>query len=275
MVKHSPVDIVPGVYPIDAGTAEISEDPFTPGCWLLTINGAESSQLNPDQPTVLGFEYMRWIAAVIEHRFTTDTPLKVLHLGAAGCTLARWITALYPGAHQTAVEYDAGLAALARDRFGLPRAPALKIRVAEAGEVLAAGYPDTRDVIIRDVFADDDAGRPTTPAHLTGVEPAQHAARQLGAHGVYLVNYGGGPGMSEALVEQQALAEVFAHVVAIADPAMFKGRRRGNVIFACSQSPLTVTELGGESALTRALLSDPVPAQLRHIDPPRPGSTRL
>ncbi|HEY4614382.1 MAG TPA: spermidine synthase, partial [Citricoccus sp.] len=122
-----------GTYPIDAGTAQILPDPFTDGAWLLTLNGAESSQLNPDNPLDLGFEYMRWIAAVVMHRWDPQAPLRILHLGAAGCTLARWAAAWYPDSRQTAVELDAGLAALARERFALPRAPRLRIRVGEAG----------------------------------------------------------------------------------------------------------------------------------------------
>lgn len=67
--KTSPADITPGHYQIDSGVAVITEDPFTAGAWLLMINGAESSQINVDHPTELGFEYMRWAAAVITHRF--------------------------------------------------------------------------------------------------------------------------------------------------------------------------------------------------------------
>lgn len=259
--KFSPETIEPGRYSIDAGTAEISEDPFTAGAWLLTVNGAESSQLNPEDPTVLGFEYMRWAAAVIAHRFDpsdTRAPLRMLHLGAAGCTMARWVAALYPNSKQTAVENDAGLAALARDRFGLPRSPALRIRVAEAGEVLATARPDSRDVVMRDVFADT-----RTPENLTGVEAAEAAASMVGPTGVYLVNFGGGPSLGDAREEAATLTQVFPVVAAIADPAMFKGRRRGNIIFAASHAPLTSDTLGGHAGLVRTLITDPVPAHLK------------
>ena len=43
----------------------------------------------------------------------------------------------------------------------------------------------------------------------------------------------------------------------IADPAMLKGRRYGNVVIAGSDVPL-----GGDPALTRELLGGAVPAQV-------------
>lgn len=257
-----------GTYPIDAGTAQILPDPFTDGAWLLTVNGAESSQLNPDDPLDLGFEYMRWIAAVVMHRWDAPAPLRILHLGAAGCTLARWAAAWYPDSRQTAVELDAGLAALARERFALPRAPRLRIRVGEAGEVLAGSREASRDVIVRDVFAGATPEDQVTPEHLTGLDAARHARRVLSADGMYLVNHGGGPDLTLARREAATLNAVFGTVVAIADPQMLKGRRRGNIVFAATDGPLTKREGGGalsRDALVRHLLADPLPARV--VDP--------
>ncbi|NUL47647.1 fused MFS/spermidine synthase [Cellulosimicrobium funkei] len=253
--------IEPGVYPIDAGTAEITRDPFSEGAWLLTLNGAESSQLNPDTPLELGFEYMRWMAAVMMHRWDPGEPLRILHLGGAGCTLARWAAAWYPGARQTAVELDAGLAALARERFALPRAPQLRIRVGEAGEVLAGAHPGSRDVVIRDVFAGTRPEDQATPGHLLGVEAARAAARVVG-EGIYLVNHGGGPDLTAARREAATLREAFSTVAALADPQMLKGRRRGNIVFAASNGRLTADGSTRRDALVRHLLSDPLPTRL-------------
>lgn len=257
--------ITPGVFPLTSGTAEILPDPWTDGVFLLKVNGVESSQLNPDRPDTLGFEYMRWGAAVLRHRFAPDERIRVLHLGGAGCTFARWVTHAYPGAHQLAVELDAGLVELARAHFDLPRAPQLKIRVGEAGEVLAGLRDATREVVFRDVFAPASSAPDAphiTPAHLTGVDSAAHAARVLTPGGVYLLNIGGGPDLTSVRREVAALTEAFAHVEVMADPTMLKGRRRGNVIAAASSSPLASDALGGRSALARTLLSDALPAHL-------------
>lgn len=262
--------IEPGVFPIDSGTAEILPDPWTDGAWLLTVNGAESSQLNPQDPLELGFEYMRWMAAVMMHRWSPEQAPRILHLGGAGCTLARWAAAWYPQARQTAVELDAGLAALARDRFALPRAPQLRIRVEEAGVALARAPQARWDVVIRDVFAGPDRETHRTPAHLMGIAAAQQAARVVG-DGIYLVNHGGGPDLTEARREAATLRTAFSTVVAIADPQMLKGRRRGNIVFAATNRHGAGTGTGsgldalagtGQDALVRHLLADPLPARL-------------
>ena len=179
-----PEGIVPGVHEISHGTAEIREDPYEPGAFVLYVNGVESSPLDPDHPERMGFEYMRWAVAAVRAHWPEPTPLRALHLGGAGCALARWVDHAYPGSHQTAVEIDAGLAALARERFGLPRAPALRIRVADAAEVLATAHPASRDLIIRDVFAPDPTdltgARHITPPGLTGLDAVSYT--HLRAH---------------------------------------------------------------------------------------------
>lgn len=254
-------DIIPGVFEVDQGIAEIKHDPFTYGAWLLLLNGAESSQMNPDDPENMGFEYMRWMAKIIRRRFEPSATerVRMLHLGGAGCTVARWVAWQYPNAHQTAVELDAKLAELARTHFGLPRAPQLKIRVGEAGHVLA-GTPEARwEVIIRDVFHQPTPGAEhTTPAHLITQDMAAHAARALSPNGVYLVNYGGPADLSLARAETATIGEAFEHVSLVADPVMFKGRRQGNIIIVGSHSPLTEPD-----QLCRVLLADEFPAHLK------------
>src|SRR5699024_8925093 len=172
---RSAVNIEPGTYEIDSGTAEIQPDPFTPGAWLLLINGVQSSQLIPDNPQRLGVEYMRWIAIALGCRYTPETRLRFLHLGGGGATLARWAAHPNPKCRQTRGEYDGKPTQLARDNCGLPRSPLVKMRVGEAGQVLSETRPDSWDIIIRDVFVEKDAGQHAVPSHLTGVEAAEIA----------------------------------------------------------------------------------------------------
>lgn len=260
---RSAVNIEPGVYEIDSGTAEIKPDPFTSGAWLLLINGVQSSQLIPDEPQRLGFEYMRWIAIAVGFRYAPETRLRFLHLGGAGATLARWGVDRYPNSRHTTVEYDAKLTELARDNFGLPRSPIVKMRVAEAGQVLAETRPESWDVIIRDVFVNIADGNHITPRHLTGVEAAQTAARAVGPVGAYVLNYGGPPNLDLARTEAAALAEAFQHVTLISDATMFKGRRRGNIVMVGTQTPLADPALGGTEGFTAALRSEPLPVQAK------------
>lgn len=264
--KRSAVNIQPGVYEIDSGTAEITADPYTPGAWLLLLNGVQSSQLIPDEPQRLGFEYMRWIAIAVGFRYPKDASLRFLHLGGAGATLARWGADRYPNSRHTTVEYDAKLTELARNNFGLPRAPIVKMRVGEAGQVLSETRPNSWDVIIRDVFIGTTRGDHITPGHLTGREAAQAAAQAVGTDGAYILNYGGSPDLTPARAEAAALAEVFAHVTLIADAAMFKGRRRGNIVLVGTQTPLANPDLGGTAGLETALRSEALPTQAKFGD---------
>ena len=246
-----------GIYPIDTGTAELERDPYSPTGWLLRINDVPSSHVDLADPGHLDFEYMRWIAAIIRSRFAPEDiaeqehKLRALHLGGGACSMARWISATYPNARQVVVELDGKLAALVREWFDLPRAPLLRIRVGEAGAVLATLTDATRDLIIRDVFAGDQ-----TPRDLTTLAFTAQAARVLDADGLYVVNCGDTPSLENARREAATIAALFKHVAIVADPTMLKGRRHGNVIIAGSNAPIPA-----EAPFIRELLGGGVPAQ--------------
>lgn len=239
----------PGVFPIDSGTAELVQDRDNPLGYLLLVNGVQSSHIDLSDPTWLDFEYMRWIAAVIQDR--TPDPLRVLHLGAAACSLARYLITVQPGSQHLAVDTDAELSRLVREWFDLPKAPALRIRVGDARAVTEALPDDAHTVVVRDVFA----GAVTPPA-LTTVEFTQQVRRVLRAGGLYLLNCGDAPDLRLARSEAATVGSVFDHLAIVADPPMLKGRRRGNVIIIGTDEPV------GSASLVRELLGGAVPAQL-------------
>ncbi|MFZ3394181.1 fused MFS/spermidine synthase [Rhodococcus sp. 7Tela_A2] len=243
---------VEGLYDIDTGTCELVKDRYLPDGWVLEVNGVPSSHIDLSDPTLLEFEYMRWIALLVESRFSTDTRLRALHLGGGACTMARYFAAVYPDARQVVVEIDGRLAELVREWFDLPRAPLLRIRVGEARAVLTGLSDDSRDLVVRDVFAFD-----RTPVALTTVEFTRHARRVLSPGGIYVVNCGDTRDLTTARREAATIGSVFEHLAVIADPAMLKGRRYGNIIIAGSDTPLSDTP-----SLARELLGGAVPAHL-------------
>lgn len=250
-----------GTYPIATGTAELVPDEYAPGSWVLHVNGVPSSHVDPEHPERLDFEYMRWIAALsgAHMRAHLDPArLRVLHLGGGACSLARWFAHAHPAARQVVVELDGRLAELVRRWFDLPRAPLLRIRVGEAREVVEALTPGTREIVVRDVFAGAETPRP-----LTTVEFARHVETVLAPGGLYLLNCGDTRDLAGARAELAALAEVFGHVAAVADPAMLKGRRYGNVVLAASHAPLPAEGSAAAAALTRELLGGAVPARYK------------
>ncbi|GAC69455.1 spermidine synthase [Gordonia soli] len=252
---------VAGTYEIDTGSCELHPDPVAGG-WLLTINGAQSSHIDPDHPLDLEFEYMRQMAAVIADIFgedarplgtdPLDADLRVLHLGAAACALPRYLAHRFPSARQVAVEVDSALATLVRDWFDLPRAPRLRIRVGDAREVVESLTDSSRDVIVRDAFAGS-----FTPDHLTTTGFVRAVRRVLRSDGVYLANCGDTRDLRRVRAEAATIREVFGHLSLIADPSMLKGRRTGNVV-------LVGTDRAWEpsAALARTLLGDPLPSRV-------------
>jgi spermidine synthase len=252
MARQAAPSPVAGEFSIDTGTCELEPDPYSPNGWVLRVNGVPSSHIDLDDPTRLDFEYMRWIAALVDARWDPAAKLRALHLGGGACSLPRYLAAVHPQARQVVVELDGKLAELVRQWFDLPRAPLVRIRVGEAREVTRSLTEASRDLIVRDVFAGS-----RTPLPLTTVEFTREAKRVLAPDGVYIVNCGDGPDLRMARREAATIASVFAVTAVIADPAMLKGRRYGNIIIAGSDAPL-----GGDPNLVRGLLGGGVPAHL-------------
>ena len=250
-----------GVYPISTGEAELVPDGYHADGWLLLINGVQSSHVIVGQPRMLDFEYMRWIAAVLDSHIQTHLnpdKLRITHLGGGACSLARYCADVYPNSRNTVVELDAKLAEYVRDWFDIPKSPRVKIRVGDAGTVTRSFAPASRDVVIRDVFAVDK-----TPAELTSVDFVRAVDHSLSPGGLYILNCGDGPSLDGARAEVAALFEVFEQVCLVADAAMLKGRRRGNIIIATSHSPLPAAGSAEAAAISRTLMGGGVPAQYR------------
>ena len=240
-----------GIFDISTGTAELVHS--VDGGWLLSVNGAQSSHIDPDRPDALDFEYMRQASAAIVDRYPDSaTPLRVLHLGAAACALPRHLAHRYPQSRHVAVEIDAELARLAREWFDLPRAPRLRIRVGDAREVTESLREQTRDVVMRDAFSAS-----VTPRHLTTVEFTRAVQRVLVPGGLYIANCGDRRNLASVRSEVSTIADVFANVELISDPSMFKGRRSGNIVVVAGDG-----DLPDSAALERALRADPEPSRL-------------
>jgi SAM-dependent methyltransferase len=242
-----------GPVPIATGTAEVQRSPDDPDAVTLLVNGVPSSHLDLADPERLDFEYMQQMAAVLDHLPRTDDPFRAVHLGAAGCAMARWADARFPGSRQVAVDLDPVLVQLVRDWFDLPRSPALRLRAGEARAELGTLPDASADAVLRDVFAGD-----RTPPHVTTAEFVRDVARVLRPGGVYLANCADRPPLTLARAEAATLATVFAHVGVVAEPSLLRGRRYGNIVVIGTDDPRLLTGAG----LARALRSLPVPARL-------------
>ncbi len=221
-----------GPVPISTGTAEVIPDPDFPQRVTLHVNGVPSSSLDLSDAGFLDFEYMQQMAAFVA--LLPPGPLRVLHLGAAGSAFARHVEHERPGSRQLGVDLDARLLELVREWFALPRSPLLRLRADDAGRALASARDESYDVVVRDVFAGD-----RTPAHLVGTGFAAEAHRVLRPGGVLLVNCADKPPLTTARREVASLAQAFGpdaassgRLAAVAEPAILKGRRYGNLVLA-------------------------------------------
>src|SRR6516164_2407325 len=236
------------------GLVELVADLDRPGSWMLLVDDVPQSHVDLDDPWHLELEYMRRLGHLADLTAPSGTPLRVLHLGAGGLTLARYVAATRPGSPQLAVESSAEIADLVRQRLPLDRhrGPGrIRVRIGDARDVLTQLPPGSFDVAVCDVF--DGA---QTPAHLTSVEFTAAAARVLMAPGVYAVNVGDGPPLTHTRRRVATVRSVFPHACMIAEAAVLRGRRFGNLVIAASRHELPVAEL------IRRAAADPFPARV-------------
>lgn len=236
---------------IATGTAELLPDRDDPDGVTLLVNGVPSSHLDLANPGRLEFEYMQQMAAVVDR--LAPGPVTAVHLGAAGCALARALEAARPGSRQLAIDVDPVLVTLVRRWFDLPRAPALRLRVDDARHALTTLGAARADVVVRDAFAGDG-----TPPHLATAEFTAEVGRVLRSGGVYLANCADRPPLTLARSEAATVAAAFPHAAVIAEPAVLRGRRYGNVVVVGTDDE----ELLVTAALARTLRTLPVPARI-------------
>jgi spermidine synthase len=240
------------------GPVELVGDLDRPGAWMLLAGGVPQSHVDLDDPLHLELEYMRRLGHLIDLAAPAGEPLRVLHLGGGGLTLARYVAATRPGSRQLAVEADAEVARLVRRRLPLarpggprPGTGKITVRVADARAALERVPAASFDVVVADVFA---GGR--TPAHLTSVEFTLAAATVLAQPGIYAANVADGPPLAHARGRVAAVRSVFPHVCVIAEAAVLRGRRFGNLVVAAARHGLPV------AGLIRRAAADPFPARV-------------
>ena len=236
---------------MDTGRAELVPDGDGRRGWTLYVNGVPSSHVDLDDPTRLDFEYVEWFADAVDVLAPEGRPLRVVHLGGAGCTFARYVSATRPESRQIVLEIDAAVLEVAKRAFALRSGPRLRLRVADARAGLADLADGSQDVVVRDAF-----GGASVPSHLTTLEFLAEVRRVLADGGLYLANLADNPKLALARREAATVLASFAHVALIAEPGQLNGRRYGNVVLAGSAAALP------EAPLVRRLASGAVRARL-------------
>ncbi|GAA2225882.1 fused MFS/spermidine synthase [Streptomyces nogalater] len=237
----------------DHGTARLMPDVDRERAWLLTVDGAPQSYVDLDDPAYLEFEYARRLGHVLDTVAETGRVLDVVHLGGGALTLPRYVAATRPGSRQDVVEADRGLLELVTEQLPLPAGSGIALHAADARDWLQAAPDDRADVLIADVF-----GGSRVPAHLTTLAYVRTAERVLRPDGVYLANLADAAPFAFLRSQLATLAAVFEEVALVAEPAVLRGRRFGNVVVAASHRPLDT------AALARRTAADAFPARVEH-----------
>jgi len=241
--------------PVEYGTAEFVPDRDRPGAWTLYHDGVPQSYVDTNDPTYLGFEYVRRLASVVDVAGPAGKPLTALHLGGGALTLPRYIAATRPGSVQRVVDYDATLITLVRRLLPLPRGVDLRVRTADARAAVESGRAGRFDLVISDVYRGGQM-----PRTVASVEFVRQVARVLRPHGLYTVNVADMPPLAFSRVQAATLRVAFPDVCAVAEPGLLRGRRYGNLVFAASREPggLPIVELA------RAAVRDAFPCRVLH-----------
>jgi spermidine synthase len=228
---------------VDSGLAELVPDPDRVTGWTLLLDGAPQSHVDLADPTYLEFEYVRRMAAAIDLLAPAGKPLRVLHLGGGALTLPRYVAATRPGSPQRVVEIDGALVELVRRTLPWDAKTKIKVRVADARAALTGMRDSGYDVVVVDVFAGA-----RTPAHLASVEFVREAARVLDPGGWLIANVADGPPLGYARTEVATIRAALPQACLIADAAVLRGRRFGNVVVLAGRTPPPVEALARRAA---------------------------
>lgn len=240
---------------VDLGTAVLVPGGARRGGWTLLIDGVPQSYVDPADPTFLEFEYVRWIARLVDVAAPAGAPLRVLHLGGGALTLPRYVAATRPGSPQRVIERDVALIELVQRWLPLPRGSRIEVVAGDARAAVHAAPDGAYDLVISDVYR---AAR--MPASVASQQFAEQVARVLAPDGRYAVNLADLPPLAYSRRQAATLRAVFADLCLLGEPGMLRGRRYGNLVLCAARTA------GGLpiDRLAAAARRDPFPGRLLH-----------
>jgi len=238
---------------VDSGTAQLAPDPDRRRAFTLLLDGTAQSHVDLDDPTHLEFEYIRRMAAAIDLAAPAGAPIRVLHLGGGALTLPRYIATVRPRSTQRVVEIDGALVDLVRRDLPWPADPRLRIRIGDAREAVVSARDGSYDLVVADVFAGA-----RTPARLTSAEFVTEVGRVLAPDGFLLSNVADGPPLRHARCQAATIRTALPRSCLIADAAVLRQRRFGNLVVIAGRVDPPVAELA------RRVAGDWFPGRLLH-----------
>lgn len=208
-----------------------------PGAWLLRLDGMDQSFVDLADPTRLEFDYVRRLGDVVD-AWRPPGPVRVLHVGGAGLTLARYVAATRPGSRQVVLEPAAEVTELVRRELPLPRRSGIRVRPVDGRRGLAGVRDGWAELLVLDAYAEA-----RVPGELVTGEFAADAARVLAPDGWLLANLTDRAPFGWLRRVVAGVRTVLPQLSISAEPATLRGRRPGNLLLVAGRTGVPVAAL--------------------------------
>ena len=262
--------------------AKLSRDRFTASGVVLSVDGIAQSQVNPDDPTDLQFEYIRRIGHIVDLFRPTTAPITAVHLGAGALSVPRYIAHTRPGSRSQVIEWEQELVNLVREHIPWDPSWSIRVRYGDARESLGSlptGLVGSVDLVVVDLFSGS-----STPSHLTTLEFYQEIRPLLRPDGLIVINVVDGKPQDFTRAQCRTLKEAFGFVGLSGESGVVRGRRFGNVVLVATREddepewwgslqrlgPHPTSVLSGAS-LDRFIAHAPLQTDLERLPSPRLG----
>lgn len=224
--------------PLPDRSLHVQPDKYVPGAFVVSGGGVEHSFVDPDDPTHLEFPYMQRISEAIDLWTPPDERPRVIHVGGAGMSLARYVASTRPRCPQIVLEPDAQLTEEVRRKLPLPQHSGIKVRPLDGRSGLAQMRADYAGLIIVDAFA-----QLAVPGELVTQQAFAEYDRVLHSDGLVALNVTDQAPFSWTHRVLAAAAQSFSQLSICAEPSVFKGRRLGNLVIFGSHLQLPIEAL--------------------------------
>jgi len=215
--------------------AQLSKDRFTASGVVLSVDGIAQSQVNPEDPTDLQFEYIRRIGHFVDLFRTAHQPITAVHLGAGALSVPRYIAHTRPGSRSQVIEWEQELVELVREHIPWNSSWSIRVRYGDARETLSSlpsGLMGAADLVLVDLFSGS-----STPGHLTTLEFYEEIRPLLRPDGLVVINVVDGRPQDFTRAQCRTLREAFGFVGLSGESGVVRGRRFGNVVLVATRQP--------------------------------------
>lgn len=248
---------------VGGGTAVIEPDPDRPYAATLFVDGTPQSHVDLADPTYLCFEYVQHIGTVLDvalpdpvTRTAADgrgERLRLMHLGGGAMTIPRYVAATRPGSRHRVAEIDGALVDLVRAELPIDPRHQIRVSTTEARNLLRQARAGTLDAVVVDVFS----GARVPASSVTTTFFALVASR-LKPSGVAVMNIVDRAPLAFARRLVATARTAFDHTAVAVEPAVWRGRRFGNLVLVAGRTELPLARLASR------LAGGPFPARLEH-----------